>query len=207
MEPVVAGLWRYPVKGLLGEALDSAVLDERGVVGDRAWAVVGADGKLASGKTTRRFRRMPDLFTMSAATVDGVVVVTVGEWQGEVDDPETARRVSDVVGEPVTLQPATAIPVRVHDEGPVHLVSTAMLAGEDPRRFRPNVLVALDGDVPLEGDVALGDVVLRVTGPMPRCVMTTLAQPAHGLGFEPRLAKITELGVVADVRRAGTLHV
>ena len=201
----IAGLWRYPVKGLLGEALDEATFTDGGVAGDRSWAVVGADGKLGSGKTTRRFRRMPDLFTMSSAIVGGTVIVTVGDWRGEVDDPDTAQRVSAVVGEPVTLQPASEIPVRVHDEGPVHVLTTSLLAGEDPRRFRPNVL--LDGDEALAGELALGEVVLRVTAPMPRCVMTTLAQPAHGLTFEPRLARITELGVVAEVVTPGTVHV
>jgi uncharacterized protein YcbX len=201
----IAGLWRYPVKGLLGEALDEATFTEHGVTGDRSWAVVGADGKLGSGKTTRRFRRMPNLFTMSSAIVDDVVVVTVGDWRGEAGDPATAQRVSDVVGEPVTLQPASAIPVRVHDEGPVHVLTTSLLDGEDARRFRPNVV--LDGDRVLEGDLALGDVVLRVLAPMPRCVMTTLAQPAHGLGFEPRLARLTELGVVAAVAVPGTSRV
>ena len=201
----IAGLWRHPVKGLLGESLDEATFTERGVVGDRSWAVVGVDGKLGSGKTTRRFRRMPNLFTMSSAIVDDVVIVTIGDWRGEAGDPATARRVSEVVGETVTLQPASAIPVRVHDEGPVHVLTTSLLANEDARRFRPNIV--LDGDGVLEGDLALGDVVLRVTAPMPRCVMTTLAQPAHGLAFEPRLARITELGVVAEVVTPGTLRV
>ena len=199
----IAGLWRYPVKGLLGEPLEAATFTEQGVVGDRSWAVVGADGKLGSGKTTRRFRRMPGLFTMSAATVDDVVIVTVGDQRGEAGDPAVDRLVSEVVGEPVTLQQASDIPVRVHDEGPVHVVTTALLDGEDVRRFRPNV--QLEDDPALEGDLRLGDVVLRVTGPMPRCVMTTLAQPPHGLGFEPRLGRISELGVVADVVVPGTM--
>jgi len=215
----VAGLWRYPVKGLLGEELTLATLDEHGVRGDRAWAVVGADGKLGSGKTTRRFRRMPGLFSMSARTIgSGAVVVTVGDWSGEVDDPETARRVSDVVGEPITLQPASAIPVRVHDEGPVHVLTTASVAwiGADVRRFRANVLLDVAGDGPVEDawvgrDVSLGDVRLRVTQRMPRCVMTALAQ--DDLAFEPSLVRELErrndsrLGICADVVRGGTIGV
>ena len=204
---LLAGLWRYPVKGLLGEALDTATFGERGVDGDRAWAVVGTDGKLGSGKTTRRFRRMPGLFTMAARTVGDEVVVTGEDWEGSVRDPATAAFVSEVVGEAVTLQPATAIPVRVHDEGPVHVLTTAELSGHDVRRFRPNVL--LEGDLRLEPGalIDLGDVVLRTTHAMPRCVMTTLAQPAHGIGFDPSLARIAQLGMVAEVIRMGTLHV
>jgi hypothetical protein len=74
-EVVVGQLWRYPVKSFLGERLDEVSLDGRGVIGDRAFAVHGADGKLGSGKTTRRFRLMRDLFAFSAETDgDGVVV-------------------------------------------------------------------------------------------------------------------------------------
>lgn len=212
----VAELWRYPVKGLLGERITTATLDERGVVGDRGWAVVGRDGKLGSGKTTRRFRRMPNLFTMSARTDDGQVRVTVAGWTGDVEDPETARRVSHVVGEPVTLQPETG--VRHHDEGALHLLTSSSLRwiDADVRRFRPNVLLEVDGVGALEDEwmdatVRIGEVVLRVTRRMPRCVVVALAQ--EDLPFEPALVSQLEerndlcLGVVADVKTAGTMTV
>src|SRR5438309_10105993 len=35
----VGGLWRYPVKSMRGEPLDEAWVNERGIVGDRVWAV------------------------------------------------------------------------------------------------------------------------------------------------------------------------
>lgn len=35
----VSQLWRYPVKSMVGGRVDSIVLDELGVVGDRTWAV------------------------------------------------------------------------------------------------------------------------------------------------------------------------
>lgn len=201
----VVGLWRYPVKGLLGEELTVASFAAGGVEGDRAWAIVGADGKLASGKTTRRFRRMPNLFTMSARTEpDGEVVVFGEGWEASVGSPEADARVSEVVGEPATLEPAEAIPVQVHDEGAVHLLTVGELdevGVPDARRFRPNVL--LDRSVQIGDVVSVGAVRLRVVRPMPRCVMTSLAQPAHGLGFDPTLARIQHLGVVADVLSAG----
>lgn len=216
----MVGLWRYPVKGLLGERLQRCEVDGRGLVGDRAWAVVGADGKLGSGKTTRRFRRMPGLFTMSARTDGDDVVVTVDGWSGPVDETETARRVSAVVGEPVTLQPASTIPVAVHDEGPVHVLTTAAASwiGVDARRFRPNLIVAGDGDGPVEDDwvdheLRVGEVGLRVTHRMPRCAMTSLAQPLHDLPFDPGLVGELErrsgffLGVCAEVVTAGVARV
>lgn len=52
----VAALRRYPVKSMLGEELDQAVVTERGLRGDRGYAVVDtADGTVASGKLPRKW--------------------------------------------------------------------------------------------------------------------------------------------------------
>jgi uncharacterized protein YcbX len=65
----VAALHRFPVKSMLGERLESVELTERGVAGDRAWAVVDrADGKIASGKHPRKWSKLVEL---AAAHVDG----------------------------------------------------------------------------------------------------------------------------------------
>ena len=58
MGATVVELWRYPVKSLPGEAMDEVEVEERGVVGDRLYAVTDRQGKLGSGKTSRRFRRL-----------------------------------------------------------------------------------------------------------------------------------------------------
>jgi uncharacterized protein YcbX len=54
---VLREIRRYPVKAMGGESLDSVQVEARGVLGDRRYAVVDGDGKLASGKHSRRFRR------------------------------------------------------------------------------------------------------------------------------------------------------
>ncbi len=55
----VVGLWRYPVKSMLGEELDVAAVTERGVRGDRAYALVDrATGKVASAKHPRLWGRL-----------------------------------------------------------------------------------------------------------------------------------------------------
>lgn len=55
----VSDLWRFPVKSMLGEALEQAVITEQGVVGDRAYAVVDDEtGKVVSAKSVRLFPRM-----------------------------------------------------------------------------------------------------------------------------------------------------
>jgi len=55
----VTALWRYPVKSMRGEALDAAVLNERGLLGDRAYAVRDvATGHIASAKHPRRWGQL-----------------------------------------------------------------------------------------------------------------------------------------------------
>jgi hypothetical protein len=47
----VVALCRYPVKSMLGEELNAAEVTDRGLLGDRAYALVDrADGKVASAK-------------------------------------------------------------------------------------------------------------------------------------------------------------
>jgi len=48
---IVKELFRYPVKSMLGERLDRLEVGERGVIGDRAWALrETASGKIVSAK-------------------------------------------------------------------------------------------------------------------------------------------------------------
>src|SRR5438105_15252266 len=64
----IVSLWRYPVKSMLGEELNAAEVTDRGLLGDRAYALVDrADGKVASAKNPRKW---PQLFDCRAAFVD-----------------------------------------------------------------------------------------------------------------------------------------
>src|SRR5438105_12505871 len=66
--PTVVSFWRYPVKSMMGEELNAAVITERGVLGDRAFALVDrSDGKVASAKNPRKW---PQLFDYRAAFVE-----------------------------------------------------------------------------------------------------------------------------------------
>ena len=67
-EGSVVALWRYPVKSMLGEELNASAVTQRGLLGDRAHALVDrADGKVASAKNPRKW---PQLFDFRAAFVD-----------------------------------------------------------------------------------------------------------------------------------------
>jgi uncharacterized protein YcbX len=55
----VAGLYRYPVKSMLGESLATAEIGPQGIVGDRSWALLDvASGKVASAKNPRKWMRL-----------------------------------------------------------------------------------------------------------------------------------------------------
>jgi uncharacterized protein YcbX len=64
---VLAHLWRFPVKSMLGEKLDQAVVTPHGLIGDRAFALIEGDsGKVVSAKNVKAF---PDMFACRAAYV------------------------------------------------------------------------------------------------------------------------------------------
>jgi uncharacterized protein len=64
----VVSLWRYPVKSMMGEELNATEVTPRGLLGDRAYALVdSSDGKVASAKNPRKW---PQLFEFRAAFVD-----------------------------------------------------------------------------------------------------------------------------------------
>lgn len=55
----VDSLHRYPVKSMLGEDVKASWADERGLLGDRAFAIVDAvTGKVASAKNPRLWKRL-----------------------------------------------------------------------------------------------------------------------------------------------------
>lgn len=64
----VISLWRYPVKSMIGEELNSTEVTEHGLLGDRAYALVDiTDGKVATAKNPRKW---PNLFDFRAAFID-----------------------------------------------------------------------------------------------------------------------------------------
>lgn len=57
----VASLWQYPVKSMMGEELNATEVTERGLFGDRAYALVdSSDGKAATAKNPRKWPRLFD---------------------------------------------------------------------------------------------------------------------------------------------------
>ncbi|CAA9342527.1 MAG: Flavodoxin reductases (ferredoxin-NADPH reductases) family 1 [uncultured Nocardioidaceae bacterium] len=218
----VAEVWRHPVKSLGGERLDSCHVDARGLRMDRWWALRDPDGKLGSGKSTRRFRAMPGLLELSARLAgDRAEIGWPGASTVSSEDAGVDARLSEHVGRPVAL--AVESSVSHLDEAPVHLVTTASLdwlaqrhgSPVDVRRLRPNLLVATSSPRTEEQwvgrTVQVGaEVALRVTHRTERCVMTGQHQadlPADR-GVLRTISAEADLcfGVHADVVRTGTVH-
>lgn len=192
----VVEIRRYPIKSLLGEQLTTVDVGQRGLAGDRLWAIRDGDGKFGSGKNTRRFRRMPGLFDLRGHYVGATTVVELADGRRfAAGAPDGHAALSQALNRRVTIAREAA--VMHHDEGPVSVITTAGLrrlgdlVGEpvDPARFRANLLVDVPGsgfpeDDWLDHTLCVGpDVVLRARRPLTRCVMVDLAQdhvPEHG---------------------------
>jgi uncharacterized protein len=60
----VKSLWRYPVKSMQGEEVSVANIENNGLLGDRAYALIDAnDGKIATAKNPRKW---PSLFSFKS---------------------------------------------------------------------------------------------------------------------------------------------
>lgn len=187
-EPIqVRSLRRYPVKSMAGESLQQIRVDGRGLVGDRTYAVVDEQGRLASGKDSRRFRRRDEVFSFGARTRDdGSVWVADASGEAEAGSAELDRRLTQVMGEPVRVLAETETPY--FDAGSVSLVGTATLAwcaehlgvDADPRRLRVNLVV--DTEEPFAEEewlgkpVLIGGCALEVESRVPRCRMIDVDQ-------------------------------
>jgi uncharacterized protein len=64
----VVGLWRYPVKSMMGEELNAAEVTDRGLLGDRQFAVVDAATRMAAG--AKNPRKWGNFFDFRAAYVE-----------------------------------------------------------------------------------------------------------------------------------------
>lgn len=211
MLPIVAVLRRYPVKAMGGEPLTVAEIDTRGIVGDRWYAVEDDDGRFASGKDTRRFRRRDAVFDYAARTVDGRVRVRAqppGSTEWDVDDPALAAVLSDRMGASVRLCPEADVS---HQDGAaLSLVGTATLRwcadrwGDeaDARRLRTNIVVHTQEpfveETWLGRQITIGSARLTVTQQVVRCRTIDLAQD----GVAPTGRWLTGLAQERDVQVA-----
>ncbi|GAB7066252.1 MOSC domain-containing protein [Mycobacterium hodleri] len=98
----VGTLYRYPVKSMLGEAVDALFVDEQGVQNDRRLALIDeATGRVASAKQARLWR---DLLTCSATVHSDRVSIRLPDGSHvSADADEVDARLSELLDRPVRL--------------------------------------------------------------------------------------------------------
>lgn len=162
---IVRKIWRYPVKSLAGEPLESTAVTAAGLPRDREHALFvrsgheGRVGKTFRGKEHNLLHTLRDTAAASREASERGVEVDVRE--------DAANRFFD------------AAPVSLIFDRWVGEVSDALAEPLDPLRWRPNFYVeAAPGfalaETDLVGEVLQIDgVVLRVRSTIGRCVTTT----------------------------------
>ena len=183
----MVALWRYPVKSMAAEPLDSVDLSWHGFAGDRRWAFI-RDGVARSGFPWLTIREKPEMrhYRPSFSEPDRLdaspmLVQTPGGREFDVIDGELAAELGP--GVRVIRQN-----VGIFDTFPLSLISTqtikslGSLVGFElhPQRFRPNLLIHATGDASFPEDSWVGSVLqiggirMRVDKRDHRCVMVNI---------------------------------
>lgn len=219
----VAACWRYPVKSMQGSSVDQLSVGNEGITGDRAHALVDStSGHLLSAKRVARLlegRASDDAVTLSDGTsvafgapdADDVLSSWLDRSVHLATLAEAGQRSYEMTFDPPDdASTYYEIPAPVGtflDLAPIHLVTTATLRHVeaerpdldwDVRRFRPNLVLDIDGPGFMEGtwigrELHVGSATLRIMGATVRCAMPLRAQPG-GIERQPELFRaMTEL--------------
>jgi len=242
----VSELWRHPVKSLQGQSVSTASVVADGLEGDRTWGIRDlATGRVLTARrapllleaaATIDAGGVPTLNLPDGTTVTGPGTETdaaLSAWLGTsvtlvsstAGPPARAEYFADATDDASQPIEWTMPPGRFVDSMAILVLTTASLragANHHPegrwetRRFRPNVVVDVDGDDFVEDTwchrpVRIGSVELVPREPCVRCTMVTRAQPGlpRDLEVYRTLARhhSATFGVWTEVARPGTIAV
>jgi uncharacterized protein len=208
----IAQLWRYPVKSLLGERLPTLRLADDGIEGDRMWGIQDRrDDRILTGRREPRLlfassrlaaSGLPVITLPDSQEVAGTGPVTdaaLSAWLAKPvtlvaaskSDAARAEYFADATDDASQAIEWTMPKGRFVDAFPVLVISTAGLrsgavaypAGVwDVRRFRPNILIQVDGegwaeDAWADRQLRVGSTLLIPRQRCIRCTMVNRAQP------------------------------
>jgi uncharacterized protein YcbX len=245
--PSLVRISTTPVKSLLLHHPEELELEPFGVARDRRFYLVREDGRLLAGVhhgplalVRADWERGPERLTLTfpdgrvvAGEVELAEPVLTDFWGHRVEGRAVvgpwAEALGDFAGRAVRLvkadAPAGAVDVEpltlVSSESVAELARQAGLEGLDARRFR--MLLEIEGCEPHEEDtwrgrrVRLGEAVVEIGGPVPRCATTT-RDPSTGKRDLDTLREIAayrgkrdgkriDFGVYASVVRPGRVRV
>jgi uncharacterized protein len=242
----VIELWRHPVKSLQGEQCPRAELESNGMVGDRGWGILDSTtGKILTARRAPALLLATGHLDGDGVPVidlpDGTRVEGAGDaaderlstWLGRSVRLVPARAIDTAVAEffeDATDDSSRAIEWtmpegRFVDAEPLLVLTTASLrhaAGLYPegawttRRFRPNIVIDVDGDDWIEDawlghEVRVGTATIAPVAQCVRCTMVTRPQPGleHDVDIFRTLARNHRgtFGVWATISLPGVVRV
>lgn len=168
MNMTVTSLWRYPVKTLGGEPIQTAELTLDGIPGDRIVHVRGPEGV----RTSRRFHRLLGLH--GSLGTNGEPLINDLPW----NSAEALALVRAAAGSDAWLEANGRL--GLFDVLPLLIVTDGAVQafGRDVRRLRPNIAIGgVEGmaEVGWPGaTLSIGDAVIRLDSLRQRCPMTTV---------------------------------
>lgn len=185
----VRALYRYPVKSMAAESLDSVDVSWHGLAGDRRWGFLRA-GSEGNGFPWMTIREKADMWKYqpsfaNPADVEGsrVVVRSPNGREFDVTDPELARELGD--GVRVMKQYSG-----IFDTFPLSLLSVqsvdglaSLVGGSEPSltalRFRPSIVIDSSmGGFPEDAwegrTLRIGPIRLRLNARDQRCMMVNI---------------------------------
>ena len=141
---IVATLWRYPAKSMMGEELNGAQVTPGGLLGDRVYSLVDAEtGKVISAKNPKKW---PDFFSFRAAftsppTPDNLQPIWITLPDGTVlrsDQSDINEKLSKFLGHRVTIQTQSPQDAKLEQywpefAGETNEISNETVAGDAPK--------------------------------------------------------------------------
>lgn len=223
----LVGIWRYPVKSMAGETLESCAVGWHGLVGDRRWAFVRPDSErsgfpwytLRDRADMNRFE--PRFEQPDRPDASRTLVRTPADEEFDVTDSALSRALCGD-GEARVIKQSRGI----FDTFPLSLISTQTLtalgrsvgARLEVGRFRPNLLVEAEStEVPYPEDawvghtIRIGTLRMRIDQRDGRCLVVTL-DPETGERNPTILREIAQnrdgcLGVYGTTVETGSVRV
>jgi hypothetical protein len=227
----IEALFRYPVKSMAGERVESAMLGFHGIEGDRRLALRKVDDRgpypfLTAGKLAELVRFTPvrsadaaeDSLPTHVRTPEGALLPVMGD--------ELAAEISRRVAAPMQMM---HLRTGIFDDASISVIATATLdeicalaaMPSDVRRFRPNIVVRLAAPTAFAEDAWVGGTLtfgegtnaptVSVTQRDIRCAMLNIDPETAGISpaILKAVVRVNEnnAGVYGTVTRAGGLAV
>lgn len=219
----VGALWRYPVKSMAGEPLDSIEVSWHGLVGDRRWAFIRPDRPrsgfpwLTIRENPLMWRYQPTYADARRADASRTDVITPSGERFEVVDPRLADELG--TGLRALRQDRGAfddMPISVLTNQSVDSIKALTGQAIDARRFRPNIVVDATGggypeDAWVGGILRIGTVAVRIDQRDPRCAVINVdpdtASPDRATLRAVARERNNCLGVYGSVTQPGRIAV